>query len=140
MAGHGAEDEREIGMDDGNRDRVDRGRESVLAVVDDRDRGGLVCAVDRDLLGDVVGVGTAQSGRAHEDHRLGREIDVLLVLGDITSDRLVTKLRELDANLLGRDAIRTVADDCPRTTAQRVALRGGADAGAPADQLEHRGG
>ena len=113
MPGHRAEDEREIGVHHGNRDRVDRGGETVFAVVDDCDRGRLVRPVDRDLLGDVVGVGTTQTGRTHEDHRLGREIDVLLVLGDVTRDRLVAQLRELDANLVCGNAIQTVADDGP---------------------------
>ena len=140
VPGHRAEHEREVGVHDGNRDRVDRGREPVLAVVDDHDRRRLVRAVDRDLLGDVVGVRAAQAGRAHEDHRLGREVDVLLVLGDVARDRLVTELRELDPHLVRGDAVRAVADDRPRTPAQRVALRGRADRGAPADQLEHRVG
>ncbi len=140
VPGHRAEHEGEIGVHHGDVDRVERGRVPAVVVVDDRDRRGLVRPVDRDLLGDVVGVRSAQAGRAHEDHRLGREVDVLLVLGDVTRDRLVTELRELDPNLVRGDAVGTVADDRPRSPAQRVALRGLPDRRPPPDQLDHRVG
>ena len=56
-----------------------------------------------------------KTGRAHEDQRLGRQVDVLLVLGRVAGDRLVTELTELDPNLLGRDLVGAVADDRPVT-------------------------
>ena len=58
-----------------------------------------------------------QPRRAHEDQRLGRQVDVLLVLGDVAGDRLVAELAELDPHLLGGDRVGAVADDRP------VALR-----------------
>ena len=128
------------GCTTGTADRLERGEEAGFAVVGDHDRRGLVRAVDRDLLADVVGVRAVQSGRAHDDHRLGREVDVLLVLGDVARDRLVTELRELDPDLLGRDPVDAVADDRPRTARQRVALRGERDRGPPREHLAHRVG
>ena len=123
-----------------NRDRLERGEEAGFAVVGDHDRRGLVGAVDRDLLADIVGVRAVQSGRAHEDHRLGREVDVLLVLGDVARDRLVAELRQLDPDLFGRDAVDAVADDRPRAAGQRVTLRGERDRRAPLEHLAHRRG
>ena len=125
-------------MHTGHRDRVDRRREPGLAVVDDRDRRRLVRAIDRKFLGYVVGVRTAQPRRADEDHRLGREVDVLLVFRDVAGDRLVAELGQLDPDLLRRHAVHTVADHRPRPAGQRVALRGEADRLAAPEQLDHR--
>ena len=58
-------------------------------------------------------VAAGQAGRAHEDQRLGRQVDVLLVLGDVAGDRLVAELAELDPHLLGGDLVGAVADDRP---------------------------
>ena len=115
VAGERAQHERERRMHRRNRDHLARrALEARLVVVGDHDRQRLVGAVDRDFLRDVVGVGAAQTGRAHEDHRLGRQVDVLLVLGDVTRDRLVTELGELDPQLVRRGLVDAVAHDRPR--------------------------
>ena len=101
----------------------ERRGEPLVAVGRDHDRRGLVRAVDRDLLGDVVGVRARQAGRADEDQRLGREVDVLLVLGGVAGDRLVAELGELDAQLLGGDA---VARRCPRPPSSGAPARAAA--------------
>ena len=54
-----------------------------------------------------------EPGGAHEDQRLRRQVDVLLVLGDVAGDRLVAELAELDPHLLGGDLVGPVADDRP---------------------------
>ena len=64
-------------------------------------------------LRDIVGGRPSEAGGTHEDQRLGRQIDVLLVLGGVAGDGLVTELRQLDAQLAGGDAVRAVADDGP---------------------------
>ena len=66
--------------------------EALLALGGDDDRRRLVGPVDRHLLGHVVGGRADQAGGAHEDQRLGRQVDVLLVLGDVAGDRLVAEL------------------------------------------------
>ena len=94
-------------------------------------------AVDRDLFGDIVGGRTDQPGGAHEDHRLGRQVDVLLVLGRVVGDRLVAELGQLDANLFGRDVVGAVADDGPIAAAGRESLRGFGDGTASGERLLH---
>ena len=102
-------------------------RSSPSVAIDDRRR--LVGPVDRDLLGDVVGGRPFEPGRAHQDQRLGRQVDVLLVLGGVAGDRLVAELRELDPHLLGRDPVGAVADDRPVARRRRQAARPSAIAG-----------
>ena len=63
-----------------------RAGEAVFARGGDHDRRGAVRAVVRDLLGDVVGVRALEPDRAHEDQRLGAEVDVLLVFGDVADE------------------------------------------------------
>ncbi len=103
--------------------------EADVAVVGHHDRRRLVRPVDRHLLADVVGGGARQTGGAHEDQRLGGQVDVLLVLGDVAGDRLVAELAELDPHLFGRHVVDTVADDRP------VALRRCEPAGGVGDQV-----
>ena len=107
----------------------DRRRRAValLALVGDHDRRRLVGAEDRGLLRHVVGGAAAQTGGADEDQRLGRQVDVLLVLGGVGGDRLVAELAELDPDLLGGDPVGTVADHRP------VALRRRQPAGGVGD-------
>src|SRR5438046_3186070 len=81
----------------------------------------------------VVGVRANEPRGTHEDERLGRQIDVLLVLGAVAPDRLVTELRQLDARLLRGDAVDAVAHHGPRTAQWRVPLRGGRDRGTVGD-------
>ena len=137
---HRAQNERDIGVHDRNGDRLERREEPRLVVVGDHDRRRLVGAVDRDLLADVVGVRAVQAGRAHDDHRLGRQVDVLLVLGDVAGDRLVAELRQLDPDLVGRDPVDAVADDRPRPARERVTLRGDRDRRSPIEDVTHRVG
>ena len=92
VAGHGGEHEREARVGGGHGDRRERGAEALLALGGDHDRRRLVGPVDRHLLGHVVGVGSREPGGAHEDQRLGRQVDVLLVLGGVAGDRLVAEL------------------------------------------------
>ena len=68
---------------------------------------------DLDLLGDVVGGRSGQTGGAHEDHGLARQVDVLLVLGAVARDRLVAELGQLHPDLASRDLVHTVAHDRP---------------------------
>ncbi len=99
----------------------------LLALGGDHHRDGLVGPVDGDLLGHVVGVGTRQPRSAHEHQGLRRQVDVLLVLGGVTGDRLIAELGELDADLGGGDPVGTVADHRPRRSGGGVAGSGGGD-------------
>ena len=121
---HRRQHERERGVDRGHGQHR-RGRsEPLVALGRDDDRRGLVGAVDRDLLADVVGRAADEPGRADEDQRLTGEVDVLLVLGDVAGDRLVAELAELDPHLLGGDDVRAVADDRPVPLRRGEPLRG----------------
>ena len=106
----------------GHDDHLEGGGEALLALAGDHDRRRLVGPVDRDLLGHVVGGRSGEPGRADQDHGLGREVDVLLVLGRVAGDRLVAELGELDAQLLGGDLVHAVADDRPVAPARREPL------------------
>ena len=117
------------GRVDGRHGDRRRARVADVAVVGDDDRRRLVRPEDRHLLAHVVGGRAGEPGGAHEDHRLGRQVDVLLVLGDVAGDRLVAELAELDPDLLGRDLVDAVADDRP------VALRRCEPAGRLGDRL-----
>ena len=64
-------------------------------------------------------VDAGEAGGAHEDQRLRRQVDVLLVLGDVAGDRLVAELAELDPHLLGGDLVGAVADDGPVALGRR---------------------
>ena len=121
VARHGRQDEGQLGRHGGNLHRRQRGGER-LALSADNDRGRLVRPVDGELLGDVLGVGARDAGCAHEDERLGRQIDVLLVLCGVAGDRLVTELGELDADLGGSDPVRAVAHDRPVPPCRRVEM------------------
>ena len=48
-----------------------------------------------------------------DGHGFGGQIDVLLVLGHVARNGLVTQLGQLDADLLGGDAVGAVADHGP---------------------------
>ena len=137
VADHRRQDEPECGVD--VRD-VDRRRRRVprVALVGHHDRGRLVGTEDRGLLGDVVGGATAQTRGTHEDQRLRRQIDVLLVLGGVACDRLVTELAELDPDLLGGDPVGSVADDRPVSLRRGEPSRRVGDRVAPGDDVEHR--
>ena len=103
--------------------------EAPLALGGDDDRGRLVGPVDRHLLGHVVGVGPGEPGGTHEDERLRRQVDVLLVLGAVAGDGLVAELGELDPDLAGGDPVDAVADDGPVAPAGRQLAGGLADRG-----------
>ena len=64
-----------------------------------------------------------EPGRAHEDQRLRRQVDVLLVLGDVAGDRLVAELRELDPHLVRGDRVRR---RCRRPPSSGGSARGAA--------------
>ena len=135
VAGHRREHEAELPVDGWHVDHLDGTGEALVAHVGDHDRHGTVRAVVRDLLGDVVGVRAVEPGRTHQDERFGAEVDVLLVLRDVSGDGAVTELRELDAQLVGRDAVEPVAHDRPVPPARYVPRRDLRDRAA---LLEHR--
>ncbi len=140
VAGHGRQHEGHVGVDRRHTDGLERSTEATFTLGGDHDRCGPVRPVDGDLLGHVVGVGALQSRRAHEHQRLGREVDVLLVLGRVERDRLVAELRRLDPHLGGGDAVAPVADDRPVATRHRVALRDAGDGRLEREHLRHRVG
>ena len=125
-------------MDRRHFDGLGRAREAVLAPGGDHNRRGAVRAVVRDLLRDVVGIGAAEPDRAHEDQRLGAQVDVLLVLGDVGGDRPVTQLRELDAELVRGDPVEAVPDDGPVPARRDVTERDRRDRLALGEHLLHR--
>ena len=127
VTGHRREHEPERRIDRRHRDHRGR-RVARVAVVGDHDRRRLVGPEDRHLLAHVVGRAAGEPGRADDDQRLRRQVDVLLVLGDVAGDRLVAELAELDPHLLGRHLVRPVADHRP------VALGGGEPAGGVGDR------
>src|SRR5688500_10618254 len=89
----------------------------------EHDRKRLVGAEVRDLLGRIVGVGSEESRRADEDERLCGEVDVLLVFDGVAGNGLVAELRQLDPQLLGRDALVSAPDDRPVAARKRVTTR-----------------
>ncbi len=113
------------------------GGEAFLTLARDHDRRRFVGAIDRDLLRDVVGGAARQAGRAYQDQRLARQVDVLLVLGDVARDRLVAELRQLDPHLLRRHPVGTVADHRPVAAPRGEALRGVRDGRALLQHLGH---
>ncbi len=102
VPGHRRQHEGQARVGGRHDDDLQRGREPLLALAGDHDRRGLVGPVDRDLLGHVVGGRAGEAGRADQDQRLGREVDVLLVLGRVAGDRLVAELGQLDPHLVRR--------------------------------------
>ena len=137
---HRREHETQIGMHRRHFDGLHRAREAVFASRGDHDRRGAVRAVVRDLLRDVVGVRATEPDRAHEDQRLGAQVDVLLVLGDVGRDGAVTQLRELDPELVGGDAVETVPDHRPVPARRHVTERDRGDRLALREHLVHRVG
>ena len=131
VADHRGQHEGEPGMHPGNGDDVQGVREPGGTGICDDHRCGPVRTVDGHLLGDVVSRGTHEAGGADQDHRLGRQVDVLLVLGGIRRYRLVAELRELDPDLPGRDQVRTAAHDGP------VPARWGVPLGDLGDPIAH---
>ena len=97
-------------------------------------------AIDRDLLGHVIGRSAHETGRTHEDERLARQVDVLLVLGDVAGNRLVTQLAQLDSNLSRSDRVVAIAHHGPVALGWRVTPSDVADVGSPTDHVAHRVG
>ena len=64
---------------------------------------------------------------------------MLLVLGGVARDGSVAELAELDPELLGRDAVRAVADDRPIPLRRSQLLGGDPDLGASGGGGLHRG-
>ena len=107
MAGDRGEDEVERRVHRRHRDHLGCGAEAGPArLTRDHDRHPAMRAIDRNLFADVVDVRAFEPRRAHERHRLRRQVDVLLVLGGVAGDRLVAELRQLDAQLVRRDRVR----------------------------------
>ena len=142
VADHRAQHERELRRDRRHGERLHRGAEALVPLGGDDDRRGLVGPVDRHLLGHVVGVRALQAGRAHEDERLGRQVDVLLVLGGVAGDGLVAELGELDPQLHGGDPVGAGADDRPVPLRRRelVRRRGDGRSRGQASAPSRRGG
>ena len=140
VARHRREHERQLRMHHRNLDGLHRGGEALFSFGGDDDRRRLVGAEDRHLFGDVVGRRAGEAGGAHEDQGLRRQVDVLLVLGGVAGDRLVTELGELDPQLVGRDPVRAVADDRPIAPRRRPLLSDGTDLRAAGQHLFHRVG
>ena len=124
----------------GHAEHRQRGVEGSVAVRGDDDRGGLVGPEDRHLLGHVIGGRSDQTGGAHQDHRFGGQVDVLLVLGGVARDRLVAELRQLDPQLAGRDLVGAVADDRPVAARRGEGPGRGRDVGAGGEGGLERGG
>ena len=93
--------------------------------------------VDGELLGHVVGVGAGEPGPADEDQGLGRQVDVLLVLGGVAGDGLVAELRQLDSDLGRRHPVGAVPDDGPVAPAGCVELGRLGDLPAPGNDPLH---
>ena len=65
---------------------------------------------------------------------------MLLVLGDVAGDRLVTQLGQLDPHFLGGDRVGSVADDRPVSTRRGELSRGIGDLTPTCEHLVHRRG
>ena len=78
--------------------------------------------VDGHFLGHVVSRRANQSCGTHQDQRLGRQVDVLLVLCGIGRNRFVAKLRQLDPDLPGSHQIGSATHHGPVPASQCVAV------------------
>ncbi len=137
VADHGRQHETERRVDGGNVD----GRCGVvagLAVVRHHDRRRLVGGEDRHLLRHVVSGRADEPGCAHQDQRLRRQVDVLLVLGGVARHRLVAELAELDSDLFGSHLVGSVADDGPIALGRREPTGSIGDHFAARQHLAHR--
>ena len=134
VADHRRQQEGQAGVDLRYCDDVQGPGEPGRACVGDDHRCGPVGPVDGHLLGHVVGSRAHQPRGAHQDHRLGRQVDVLLVLGGIRGDRLVAELRELDPDLPGRCQVRTAAHHRPVASGRSVPF---GDLGNPVPHGQH---
>ena len=95
---------------------LERSREALFALRSDHHRRSLMSPIDRDFLRNIICSGTLETCRTHQDHWLGRKIDVLLIFRSIARDGFVAKLRKFDANFLGGNAVGPIANDCPIAT------------------------
>ena len=139
MADHGGQHEGQIRICRRHGHHV-QGRSSEpirFTVAGDDDRRGLVGPVNGDFLGDVVRIRTAQPGRADQDQRLARQVDVLFVLSGVTGNGSVAQLRQLDAHLGGCNAIGTAADHRPVAPGGNDGGRHPADRLSPGQHLPH---
>ena len=88
---------------------------TLLALSCHHDWQSLVCSEDRDFFSNVSSSAIRQSCSTNKNHRLARQVNVLLVFSDVTRNRLVRQLRQLDAHFLGCNRVKTVANNCPVT-------------------------
>ena len=137
VTSHGRQHEGQGRVHRGHADDVERTVETRLPIARHHDGRRLVSAVDGDFLGHVIGRGTDQPGRTHEDERFRRQVDVLLVLGDVAGDGLVTELAELHPHLLGGHLVGAAADDRPVAPVRGEAASSLGDVGPAVDDRAH---
>ena len=138
MTHHRRQHERQRRIERRNAEHRRGCREPLVALGGHNEGRRLVGLVDGHFLGHIVGGAAHQSGGAHQDERLARQVDVLLVLGDVAGDRLVAELAQLDAYLLRRHRVGTVADDGPVPLRRSEPTSRLGDAVAGGDDLDHR--
>ncbi len=120
VAHEGVEDDGDVGRGARDLDRHEGvlGEARVASVAHD-DRSGVVRAEDRDFFDRIGHDHGGEPRRAHEDERLGREVDVLLVLDRVDRDGLVAELGELDPYLRRRVVVRPRAHHGPVPSQER---------------------
>ncbi|CAB4688189.1 unannotated protein [freshwater metagenome] len=116
MAHHRRQNEGKCAIDRRHSDHLSSSRKTLVALSGNHNRQRLVSAEDGHFFSDIVGRAANQAGRAHDDERLTREVDVLLIFGDIAGDALVAKLAEFDTHFLRGHGIRAVANHGPIPT------------------------
>ena len=94
------------------------GIEAPLVFIRHHDGHGRVGLEDGHFLDHIVHRGRRQARGAHDDHGLGGEVDMLLVLQVVHGDCLVAELGQLDSNLFrGDPVVGGVADGVPLSAA-----------------------
>ena len=96
-----------------HRDHCSCSIKTLLALRCHHNRQCLMCAENCDLLCNVSGSSIRQTSSTNKNHRLTRQVNVLLVFCDVTRNRLVRQLRQLDAHFLGCNRVKTVTNNCP---------------------------
>ena len=109
-------------MDHRNQHHVQRLREPRRASIGHHHRGRPVSPVDGHLLGHVVGRRANQPCGAHQNQRLGRQVDVLLILGGVGRNRFVAELRQLDPDLPGSHQVGSATHHGPVPASRCVAI------------------
>ncbi len=89
---------------------------TLFALCCHHNRQCLMRAEDSDLFRNIGGSAIWQTRSANKNHRLARQVNVLLIFSNVAGNWLIRQLRQLDTHFLGSYRVKAVTHNCPIST------------------------